>query len=90
MTDLQTRTVSYDPDTGVLSLTLTNDATYVIPHPGHARQIKEKISPGGRLTVIQRDWLEQYRVKPTGTPELRQSLREKLATLRTELRAKKR
>lgn len=80
---MQTTNVSYDTDTGILTLRLTTGEEFHITQPAHALAIKDRISVGGAITDTQRTWLEQYRV------ELRQSnrerLRDKLKTLRREM-----
>ncbi len=83
MTDLSARSVSYDPDTATLAMTLTNDDAYLITNAGHARAIKDKISPGGRLSPAQVEWLAQYRVDVRD--HNRTSLRARLKTLRAEI-----
>ncbi len=77
---MQVLSLSLDPDTGVLSLQLSDNSTYQINNPGHARQIAAAISPGGRLSSVQAEWLQQFRT------ELRHSQRDRLAGICRQLR----
>lgn len=63
---MQVTAVELDADTGVLSIRLTDQSQYRIQHAGYARQVMASISPGGRLSGIQLEWLEQFRVESFG------------------------
>lgn len=88
MTEKQILSSSYDHDTGVLSIHLMSGEHYYVTNAGHAKRIKDKISPGGRLNVEQLGFLAQYLVPRRGemTAENRARLREKIKNLRDELR----
>ncbi len=62
---MQVTTVSRDPDTGVLSLSLLDGSQYQILNPGIARQVYANISPGGVIKDDQHAWLQQFRIQLT-------------------------
>jgi hypothetical protein len=77
-------TSSYDKDTGILNLRLLSGEQYYVTNAGHARILREKTTPGGRLSLKQIDWLEKYRVPERGSVQTA-ALRNKIRTLRREL-----
>lgn len=58
--DKQVLSSSYDTDTGTLTIRLLSGEEYYVTHAGHARRIKDKISPGGMLNTEQVSFLAQY------------------------------
>lgn len=59
----QVSSSSYDTDSGTLTIRLLTGEEYYVTHAGHARRIKEKISPGGMLNADQVSFLAQYLVQ---------------------------
>lgn len=88
--DKQILSSSYDTDTGILDIHLFTGEHYYVTNAGHARKIKEKISPGGRLNTSQVSFLARYLVPSRGqvTAENRAKLRSRIGKLREELRGK--
>lgn len=71
---------AYDEDTSVLNMRLTDGAAFRVDNAGHAEAMRRKITPGGRISAHQREWLERYRV------EARSASYERLMALLRQLR----
>lgn len=77
---------SYDHDSGVLDIRLAGGEEYRVTNAGHARKIREKISPGGQLNIEQVAFLERYKLPPRDTAANRAALLAKIRKIREELR----
>lgn len=82
----QVTNITYDKDTGILSLRLIDGSFYVITNPGHARILKGKISVGGELNDDQLEWLHRYKTSDPKTNK--QRLLNLLKSWRNELQIK--
>lgn len=81
---MQVTALIYDEDTGVLEFRLDDGTEFRIENAGHARVIRDKVSVGGRLTDIQRAWLDHYYVPSQQTNRAR--LKARLGEIRTMIR----
>ncbi len=80
---MQATNITYDDDTGTLTIRLTSGEEFRITHPVHARTVRERLSVHGLITDVQREWLEQYRIETRHAN--RERLRDQLRILRKEL-----
>lgn len=81
---MQLTSVLHDLDTGLLALRLSTGEEFLISNPAIAQSLKDKISVGGRITDVQRTWLEQYRLIKTEANKER--MRAVLNRLRADIR----
>lgn len=84
---MQATNVTYDPDTGILDLRLDTGEEFRVTDAFHARRIKSKVSPGGRISKDQYEWIKRYRVELRNTN--RDRLRAILKAEREKLRGQK-
>ncbi len=77
---MQVLSLALDSDTGVLSLSLSDGTTYQIINPGHARQVAASVSPGGWLSGVQLEWLQQFKLEQS------RGRRDRLAALYRQVR----
>lgn len=84
----QVDSISYDRDTEITELRLSNGAVYRITNPAHAQIIHRSITVGGAISLEQKEWLERYRDLSAAEPSRVISTLSILRTLRAELKPK--
>lgn len=80
---------TYDEDTALLTVRLTDGAEFCVTNAGHARTVLKRLGHHGEVSTELRHWLERYRLPADGGAVDKERLVARLGMLRVELKTKR-